>query len=85
MKKVLLVLFTLLLTSCASTIPNLQRESARNIGNNLMSKDVIISNVKRGVTSVSWSASTPSGCYECEADDMVRRTNCVKVDCNKNK
>jgi len=83
MKKFLLVLFMLLLTSCASTIPNLQRESARNIGNNLMSKDVVISNVKRGATSVTWTATTPSGCYECEADDMLRRVNCVKVDSNK--
>ena len=84
MKKIILLLcMTLMIASCASSISNLKRETALNIGNNTMSKDVEISNVKRGITSVSWSAATPSGNYECEADDMLRKVHCVKLENNK--
>ncbi len=61
----------------ASTAENLQRETARNIGDVHPDK-VSVSNVKRGVTSVSWEAETPKGPYSCNADDMVRRVHCVK-------
>jgi hypothetical protein len=64
---------------CASTSDNLARETARTIGG-LRSDQVTISDVKRGMTSVSWVATTPSGIYDCEADDMVRRVNAVKRD-----
>jgi uncharacterized protein YcfL len=78
MKKLLtLVTATLLLAGCASTPDNLARETARSIGG-LRSDQVVISEVKRGATSVRWVATTPSGVYDCEADDMVRRVNAVK-------
>ena len=80
MKKLILcpiVLF--LIVSCASNIQSLQRESARNIGNNLKPTDITISDVKRGALNVDWKATTPDGTtYDCSADDMVRRVNCVK-------
>ena len=69
-----------LLCSCASTTENLERATADEIGNTLTS-DVSVSNVQRKATSVAWSAEAPSGCYECDADDMVRRVHCVKVIC----
>jgi tRNA A37 threonylcarbamoyladenosine dehydratase len=62
---------------CASTSENLQRETARNIGDVDPDK-VTVSNVNRGVTSVRWDAETPKGPYSCSADDMVRRVHCVK-------
>ena len=68
------------LMSCKSTSASLQRATATTIGNTLASQ-VIISNVKRGVSNVSWDAKKDGECYKCEADDMVRRTNCVKVEC----
>ncbi len=62
---------------CASTSENLQRETARNIGD-VDPDRVTVSNVNRGVTSVRWDAETPKGPYSCSADDMVRRVHCVK-------
>ena len=80
MKKTLaIVSAVLLLVGCASTSDNLARETARTIGG-LRSDQVTITDVKRGMTSVSWVATTPSGIYDCEADDMVRRVNAVKRD-----
>lgn len=67
----------LLFVACASTDDNLARESARVIGG-LTSDQVTVSNVDRGATSVKWEADTPNGHYKCEADDMLRRANCVK-------
>lgn len=67
----------LLLVGCASTPDNLARETARSIGG-LRSDQVTVSDVKRGVSSVRWVATTPSGIFDCEADDMVRRVNVVK-------
>lgn len=62
---------------CASTAGNLQRETARYLGD--VSPDAVaVSNIDRGATSVSWTAETPKGHYSCSADDMVRRTYCVK-------
>lgn len=69
------------LTSCKSTSASLQRATATSIGNTL-SSEVTVSNIKRGASNVSWDAKKGSDCYKCEADDMVRRTNCVKVKCN---
>jgi hypothetical protein len=67
----------IVLAGCASTTENLQRETARNIGD-LHPDKVTVSNVNRGVTSVTWEADTPKGPYSCSADDMVRRVHCVK-------
>ena len=70
----------LFLVGCASNIQSLQRESARNIGNNLRPSDITITDVQRGALNVSWKSTTPDGTrYDCNADDMVRRVNCVKV------
>ena len=81
MKKQLFLLFFSIafLTSCASNIQSLKRESARNIGNNLRPSDITITNVNRGALNVDWKATTSDGTtYTCNADDMVRRVNCVK-------
>ncbi len=72
---VLIVLIAL--GGCASTTQNLQRETARNIGD-IHPDKVTVSNVDRGVTSVRWEAETPKGSYSCSADDMVRRVHCIK-------
>ncbi|QMU63586.1 MAG: hypothetical protein GKR88_04350 [Flavobacteriaceae bacterium] len=83
MKKTFLLmalLGVLMLNSCKSTSASLQRATATTIGNTLASQ-VSISNVKRGGSNVSWEAKKDGKCYKCEADDMVRRTNCVKVEC----
>jgi hypothetical protein len=69
-------LIVVLTVGCANTDANLKRETARSIGG-LTSEQVTISDVKRGVTDVKWDADTPTGSYRCEADDMVRRVNCV--------
>ena len=62
---------------CASSTENLQRETARSLGN-VAPEAVAVTNVSRGVTSVSWEANSPKGAYSCSADDMVRRVHCVK-------
>ena len=72
-----LLVIGIALAGCASTSENLQRETARNIGDVHPDK-VTVSNVNRGVTSVSWEAETPKGPFSCSADDMVRRVHCVK-------
>jgi hypothetical protein len=74
---IVLLAWGIVLMSCASTTTNLQRETARNIGD-LHPDHVTVSNIQRGVTSVSWDADTPKGAYSCSADDMVRRPHCVK-------
>ena len=65
------------MAGCASTNANLQRETARSIGNT-MDEDVTVSDVDRSATSVKWNAQTKDATYRCSADDMVRRVNCVK-------
>ncbi len=64
-------------TACASSGGNLQRETAAFIGT-IAPDDVTVSDVQRGATQVKWQAATPKGRYACSADDMVRRTYCVK-------
>jgi len=83
-KKYFVLLFVsvftfILCTGCASSLANLQRETARSIGGDVMPEQVTISNVKRGMTDVKWDAETPDNKYKCYADDMLRRVNCVKV------
>ncbi len=83
MKKVLLVLGVVLLTSCASSTASLQRATATSLKNNTLSSDYTVSNVKRGAMNISWDAKSKKGkCYRCEADDMVRRVNCAETECN---
>lgn len=71
------VIMCLLSTGCASTAENLQRETARYIGD-ISPDQVRVSNIQRGITDVKWEAETPKGAYSCSADDMVRRAYCVK-------
>jgi hypothetical protein len=74
MKRVLYMVAVVgLLSACASTTENLQRETARSIGNNIGPSDVAVSNINRGATSVSWDAVVKGVNYNCSADDMVRR------------
>ncbi len=77
MKKVFLMLTFVMLCGCASTNENLQRETARFIGD-ISPAEVSVSSIDRGATSVKWAAETPKGKYDCSADDMVRRVHCVK-------
>jgi hypothetical protein len=67
-----------LLSACASTAENLQRETARSIGSDINPSDVAVSNINRGATSVSWDAAAKGVNYNCSADDMVCRVYCVK-------
>lgn len=68
----------LFLVACASSTDNLARETARSIGGITSEQVTNITNVKRGATAASWEADAPTGHYKCEADDMLRRVNCVK-------
>ncbi len=79
---IILGALTGILCACASSSDNLQRATATEIGNTRTS-DVSLSDVDRKATSVSWKAKAPAGCYECDADDMMRKVHCVKVDCPK--
>ncbi len=65
------------LIGCANTSANLQRETARFVGG-ILSEQVEVKDVERGMTEVKWKAVTPKGLYKCEADDMLRRVNCIK-------
>jgi hypothetical protein len=67
----------LFILGCASTGENLQRETARVLGD-ISPDQVKVSGIDRGVTNVKWQAETPKGTYSCSADDMVRRPYCVK-------
>lgn len=81
MKKIIgfagIVLIGVGLTSCASSIENLQKATASNISG-VSSSDVAVTGVDRGATSVSWVAAAKGQNYKCEADDMVRKVNCIK-------
>jgi PBP1b-binding outer membrane lipoprotein LpoB len=68
----------IIMSGCASTDANLTRETARSIGGNVSPEQVIVTNVDRGMTSVTWKATAPTGSFDCSADDMVRRVLCVK-------
>ena len=77
MKKIGFLWFLVVVASCASAPGNLQRETARVLGD--VSPDAVtVSNVDRGITSVKWDAATPKGPYACSSDDMLRRPYCVK-------
>ncbi len=71
------VLVSLFPLGCASTAGNLQRGTARYLGD-ISPDQVRVSNIQRGITDVKWEADTPKGIYSCSADDMVRRPYCLK-------
>lgn len=74
-----IVTVMLILVGCASTTANLERESARAIGG-ITSSEVSVFDVRRGMSDLSWSVQSPRGRYQCQADDMLRRVNCVKAE-----
>ena len=65
------------LSGCANSDDRLQLESARQIGG-MKSADVQLSNIDRGINHTNWTATTPKGTYDFEADDMLRHVNMVK-------
>ena len=75
-----LLLLSFLLCSCASSEDSLKRVTAKET--NTRSSEVTVYDIDRGMSNVSWKAKTESGCYECDADDMVRQVHCVKVTCD---
>jgi len=77
MKTYCSLLVIVFILGCASTSANLQRETAKVIGD-ISPEQVTILNIDRGITNVKWEAETPKGKYNCSADDMVRRPHCVK-------
>ncbi len=76
MRTDILLLATLTLAACASTSENLQIATAGATGAKI--SDVVINNVNRGATTVTWDALISGQPYICGADDMVRRTTCAK-------
>jgi len=66
------------IVGCASTPANLQKETAKSIGGNVTSGQVNVFSIDRGAIDVTWKASTPTGNYDCNADDMVRHVECTK-------
>ncbi len=78
MKKLILIsLFGFLVIGCASSTQNIKSKTASHIGG-VLSDQVTITNIDRGMTEVKWNAKTPNGSYRCEADDMMKNVNCVK-------
>ena len=75
-----IALSVLFASSCQSSKASLQRAAATSIGNTL-SNEVVVTKVKRKATSVSWRARKGDICYSCEADDLLKSTNCVQVKC----
>jgi|APIni6443716594_1056825.scaffolds.fasta_scaffold1937039_1 hypothetical protein len=78
MRLISVSLVIVLLAGCASSIENVQRETARSVGGDVLPDKVVIKDLDRRATSVKWSAETPKGSYACSADDMMRRVLCVK-------
>jgi len=70
---------TLAASGCASSTGSLQQATAMSIGGNVLPDNVVVSNVDRGMTRVTWSASASGHRYACSADDMVRRPYCARL------
>ncbi len=65
------------LSACASTSETLQRATAIAINRNILPESIVISDVQRRASSVTWTAVASTGTYSCTADDMVRRPYCA--------
>jgi hypothetical protein len=63
---------------CANTDPNIIRETARVIGGNVSPEHVTITNIDRGMSSMTWEAAAPTGNYNCSGDYLLRRVLCDK-------
>jgi hypothetical protein len=68
------------LAACATTDDSLRHESAASIGGSVTPAAVTVTNVARGMSSVTWSATASKKVYDCAADDMLRRVRCVARD-----
>lgn len=77
-KRNLFILLVVLACGCASSEANLQRESARVIGNGTSPEKVTVLDIDRGISDVKWVAKTPGDSFNCSADDMLRRVYCAK-------
>ena len=75
MKNLLFVIFAILVTGCASNPLALQSATASHF-TNVIASDVTVSDIDRGVLNVSWTANVNGTNYACEADDMIRHSNC---------
>jgi hypothetical protein len=75
----LALLLLMSLVGCASSPVNLQRETARVLGQQLPPSSVEVSNIDRSIRSVTWTAVAQGRRYQCSADDMVRRPYCVEA------
>ena len=74
----ILLIAGLFAVGCASSSQNLAMASANAIGG-YTSAEIEVSEVDRGMTRVSWVATTSDGrVFLCEADDMVRKVNAVE-------
>ena len=79
MRGMLAVLVLMSVVGCASSPSNLQRETARVLGQQLPPASVEVSNIDRSMRSVTWTATARGRAYQCSADDMVRRPYCVEA------
>ena len=74
----IIALLLISVVGCASSPVNLQRETARVLGNRVSPEGVEVSNISRSLMSVTWTATAQGKHYRCSADDMVRRPSCVE-------
>jgi hypothetical protein len=73
-----IALLLMSLVGCASSPVNLQRETARVLGQQVHPSSIEVSNIDRSIRSVTWTATAQGRSYQCSADDMVRRPYCVE-------
>jgi hypothetical protein len=66
-----------LIIGCASSIGNIQRETALNIGGGVHPDSVEVTNVSRMPLETRWDAKANGKRYNCFADDMMRKVNCI--------
>ncbi|MBV7300734.1 hypothetical protein [Enterovibrio paralichthyis] len=78
MKKLLVIFSALAISACASNQLSLQVATASHF-DNVVASDVALSNIDRGVLTVTWNAEVNGKQYYCEADDMVKRSSCKEI------
>ena len=77
MKKLCATLALAALAGCASSTEGLQSGTSLSLGGNVLPSRIVIADVDRSVSAVSWTARVDGKTYACSADDMVRRPVCV--------
>jgi hypothetical protein len=75
----ILAVLVLMIAGCASSQGNLQRETARLIQLNVAPAAIEISDIQRGLTTVTWKANTQGRHYQCTADDLVLHPYCFEA------